>query len=577
MKTGRVEKYKNEILMPKPGKLISEYSKEVADVLKDSKSLFYRRDSKEIVEIGKIKQLDSEDFEYTGFISMEPSRFITVVEEFLTPGIMMPKKGTTLADGQFEFKSRSMGVELSRTVLESDILQKALPQINRIFTIPIPIVYKGELTFPKKGYDVRFGSWLPYDAPELSYPEMTLVEARQILKDLFSEFCFQTKEDYTNAVSALLTPYLRGLFTSFNTRTPVFFYLANRERAGKDYLAGITGIVYEGHNLEESPLCNSERNGNNTDELRKKILAALIHGRKRMHFSNNKGFIDNAVFEAVTTAEKYSDRVLGRNEILTFDNELDFSLSGNIGVGFTPDFANRCRFIRLFLDIENANLREFKNPQLHNWVTANREKIISALYALVRNWRDKGSPVGTVPFASFSQWAAICGGIMESAGYPNPCIPDKGIVSVAGDIETTEMKKLFETCYEKYKEIPIKKSEILNIITDAELFPFFDFNTKTDQMKFSTLLTRFEGRVLSDIRLILSKPNEKATRKEYTFTKQKKEKILIDFDEPVKLEEKKEEPVPDIVDKEIELSEKIEEESIDTLVQERITGPTIPL
>jgi hypothetical protein len=59
MQTGRTEKLKNEIIMPKTGKLISEYSREVAEVLKDSKSLFYRRDSKEIVEIGKIKQLDS--------------------------------------------------------------------------------------------------------------------------------------------------------------------------------------------------------------------------------------------------------------------------------------------------------------------------------------------------------------------------------------------------------------------------------------------------------------------------------------------------------------------------------------
>lgn len=542
MQTGRTERNINEIVMPKNGKLISEYSKELADVLKDAKSLFYRRDSREIVEIGKIKQLDSEEFEYTGFISMEPNRFITVIEEFVTPGVMAPIPGTKLSEGKFEFKERSMTAELSKTVLESDILQKALPQINRIFTIPVPIVYKDQLTFPQKGYDPRFGSWLPYDAPEISYPDMPLEEAKQLLKDTFKEFCFQTKQDYTNAISALLTPYLRGLFDHFNVRTPVFFYLANRERAGKDYLAGITGIVYEGHALEDSPLCNSERNGgNNSDELRKKILSALIHGRKRMHFANNKGFIDNAVFEAITTSEKHSDRILGRSEILTFDNELDFSLSGNIGVGFTPDFANRCRFIRLFLDIENANLREFKNPLLHGWVKQNRSKIISALYSLVRNWRDKGSPVGKTPFASFSQWASICGGIMEAAGYDSPCTPDVGIVSVAGDTETIEMKKLFEECYRKFKDTPVKKVDILNCIEkengESDIFNYLDMDAKADQMKFGLLLTRFEGRVLSDIRLVVTKPNEKASRKEYMFTKLKQEKNILDFDEPVTLPE----------------------------------------
>jgi len=32
---------------------------------------------------------------------------------------------------------------------------------------------------------------------------------------------------------------------------------------------------------------------------------------------------------------------------------------------------------------------------------------------------------GSVPFASFPQWAKICGGIMESAGYDNPCEQDR--------------------------------------------------------------------------------------------------------------------------------------------------------
>ena len=50
--------------------------------------------------------------------------------------------------------------------------------------------------------------------------------------------------------------------------------------------------------------------------------------------SNNKGRLNNAVFEAIITAEKYSDRILGKSELLTFDNEMEFSLSGNVGIGF---------------------------------------------------------------------------------------------------------------------------------------------------------------------------------------------------------------------------------------------------
>jgi len=43
----------------------------------------------------------------------------------------------------------------------------------------------------------------------------------------------------------------------------------------------------------------------------------MMSGRKRLHFSNNKGYINNAVFEGVITSETYSDRVLGKTRYLT--------------------------------------------------------------------------------------------------------------------------------------------------------------------------------------------------------------------------------------------------------------------
>jgi len=256
----------------------------------------------------------------------------------------------------------------------------------------------------------------------------------------------------------------------------------------------------------------------------------MISGRKRLHFANNKGFLNNAVFEAVITAEKYSDRILGRNEILTFDNELDFSISGNIGIGFTPDFANRARFIRLFLDIEDANSRSFEKPNLHKWIKDNRELILSALYSLVKNWINKGKPKGSINFTSFPEWAEICGGIMEVAGYDSPCIQDKEVLSFGGDNETKDMKRLFEIGYEKHPEEWIKKFNIKRlIIDDEELFGYLDFTKKSDQTKFGSKLTKFIGRVFSEVRLIVKDMSVRSSRQDYKFTKEivEKDKNLI--------------------------------------------------
>jgi hypothetical protein len=518
--------FKPQINLPGIGRLISTFAKEISEEIKNKNELFYRIDSKEIVELGKIKHQENEEETYTGFTTVKPNQFITIVERYVEPGMMTKNKRTE----EWEFKQHSISSELANTLLASDILKKSLPQINRIFTIPIPILYKEELTFPTKGYDPRFTSWLPEDAPGISKPEMTLEQAKEIFKEVFGEFCFQSQQDYYNALAALLTPYLRGLYPNFTTRTPVFFYLANRERAGKDYLAGITGIVYEGIDLQEAPICSAEKNGNNSEELRKKFLSNAINGRKRMHFSNNKGYIDNAVFESITTLEHYSDRLLGRNETVTIGNEMDFSLSGNVGVGFTPDFSNRCRFIHLFLDIENANAREFNKPNLHKFVLENRSKVISAMYCLVRNWKEKGMPKGTLNFASYPSWASICGGIMEAAGYGNPCIIEKTVVSVAGDAETTDMKALFETMFEQTKEEVVDKKDIIEIAGENGLFAYWDLETnKSDQTKFGTLLIKYIGRMLSDIYLIDITPSQRPSRKKFKFTKSKPEVSLINF------------------------------------------------
>lgn len=516
-KFGKREKDKEKIELPGQGILISQFAQTLVNRIKKEHVVFYRQDSRQVVELGIIKDSEGK-ISHTGFIPIKPSRFITLVERYFNPWTTIYTKN----GNSFE-QDKSMTKDIGGTVLDSLIFQEELPNINRIFTVQIPIIYKGELTFPKEGYDKRFNSWLPIDAPVIKDLEMPLEKAKEMLYDILKEFCFETSQDYTNAISALLTPFLRGLFkTGFNTRSPISYYEANRERSGKDYLAGITGILYEGHALEEPPISNGEyRSSGGNDELRKKIVSAMMSGRKRLHFSNNKGHLNNSILESVTTAEKYSDRLLGKNEIVTFDNELDFSFSGNLGITLTPDLANRTLFIKLFLDIEDANKRKFNNPNLHLWIKENRGEVLSALYSLVRNWFDNKCPKGTIPFASFPEWARVCGGIMECAGYNSPCKSNKEELGIAIDSETEDMKALFEICYKDKPDTWIKKDDIRNIIIDPSenIMPYIQWDDRSAQTKFGIKLNKFVGRIMSDIRLIVEDKSIRSSRWKYKFVK----------------------------------------------------------
>jgi len=493
---------------------ISNVCVDISKELENKNVLFYRPNSQQIVEIGSIKLKTNDEIMYTGFRVIKDKRFITLLEKYITFGEDIETK-----QGNY-FSIRSLSPNKSSIILESQILEESLPQIERIFQVPLPIIYNGKITFAKKGFDERFSSWRPFDSPEIDDLNMPLEKSREVINKVFSEFCFKSDQDKTNAIAALITPFFRGIYDTFNTRTPLYFYLGNRERVGKDYCAGITGILYDGQAIEDNPISSGDQKGNNNEELRKKITSTMISGRRSMHFANNKGYINNAILEQASTSSYWSDRLLGRNDLITLPNEIDYSLSGNIGVTYTPDFANRSRFINLFLDVEDANARRFNNPLLHKWIKDNRGLILSALYSLVRNWFDNGKKKGSIPFASFPNWAEVCGGIMESGGYDSPCKLDKEALSLAGDSETADMKQLFEICYNANTFQKLGKKDIQKLIEDEEIFSYYDFDKRTDQTNFGLKLRKYIGRVLSDIRMTIDDINKRPARQKYIFKKE---------------------------------------------------------
>ena len=503
-------KIRSKIELPGNGILISKFANELGSKFHNKDNLFFREDINEIVEVVN-----------NGFKIIKSIRFITLAERYFFPWTKIWKK-----NGDVLEITRSMPQQTAGVVLASPNFQNKLLRIKRIFTSPIPIIHEGKLTFPKKGYDKRFNSWLNFNTPVIK--KLPLNEAKDVFLYIFNEFCFQKKQDYVNAIAALITPFLRGLYPDFNERTPMFCYMANRERLGKDFCAAITGIVLEGIAIEEPPISSGEygSTGSN-DELRKKIVAVMISGRKRLHFSNNKGRLNNAVLEGFLTSRYFSDRLLGKNENVSFSNEIDVSISGNIGMTFTPDLINRSIPINFFYAEENANNRKFKNPNLHEWVLNNRDIIISSIYALIKNWYDKKMPNGKLPFASYPEWAKICGGILEAADIGNPCTKENNIQNVSLDQETDEMIQLFEYVFGEKPNEWLKKSDIKQMVIDSDesIFTYYDWDKRADQTKFGFKLDKFVGRILSDIKLVCEDITIRAARRNYKFVIEK-----ADFD-----------------------------------------------
>ena len=136
---------------------------------------------------------------------------------------------------------------------------------------------------------------------------MGLHQAIDILKDVHNEFCWKDQQSVTHALARMITPYCRGLM-GWDARFPLWHFAANRPRAGKDYLAGVTHLIYEGRTCEDAPL------DRDSEETRKRITAAMMSGRRIMHFANCQGHIQDAHFIGAITSKTFAARNLGSTE-----------------------------------------------------------------------------------------------------------------------------------------------------------------------------------------------------------------------------------------------------------------------
>lgn len=423
-------------------------------------------------------------------------------------------------DGLLQKVFKSPTEQHIKLLMESDEFVKSLPVVNRFMKFPLPFLDENNcFLVPESGYDSRLQAFFTADCPQIEF--MGLENAKKKLDEALSGFLFQEEMDKIIARAYILTPACRGLFKRITCRTPLFLLMANRERAGKDYLGGVQGILYEGEAVEDTAFCTGEKGQQNNEELRKKITTSMLLGRRRLHSANNKGFINNAILEQFLTTENWTDRVLGRNQQVTLTNEMDVSLSANMGLSYTPDLWHRSRAINLFFAEEDPNAREFPIPDLHGYIKENRGEFLSATFTLLKSWIDSGQPeYKNVKFTSFPEWARVVGNVMVHHGLGNPTVELQSD-SVGGDKATAEIKRLFENLYEQHGEAELSMKELIGIIAENQggwqIFTSFDLTNAGDRAKLSKLIRKYIGRIFSEIKLEVDDSSKRADKQKLSF------------------------------------------------------------
>lgn len=331
----------------------------------------------------------------------------------------------------------------SATLLDTDEFLNRIPQLNGVARVRCPVKGgDGSIRLMERGYDESSGL---YCCDEIEFDkDWSCEKAIELFDELLCEFDFpdgKWAESRSGGVqvAAILGSFCRHLFSPGETR-PMMFYIGNLSGAGKSLLVSMALAAMEGMGSSTNiPLLN----GGRVDEAELgKILAKAAQDQESVLWLDDapRNLKCNAL-NSFVTAQRHKGRILGKPGGYDEEAVTQVFLTGNL-VEVTPDLMRRSLICELFAtqDPQSKQVKLELTPQLLSSL-AWRKKLLSASWALVRDWQESGAATLANPKPKgFQGWVGLIGGMLTSAGLPDiGVVPD---LPMAGDTQGEEVRKL---------------------------------------------------------------------------------------------------------------------------------------
>ena len=171
-----------------------------------------------------------------------------------------------------------------------------------------------------------------------------------LTEEWLGDFPFASPADKANAIAVPLTMTGRMFFTL----VPLFVFDASTAGSGKGLLVTTISLIATG---EPPQVMELPADG---EEQRKKITSALLAGQELIMWDESH-VIAGRTLAAILTAEKYSDRLLGGNKLISVVNRFTQVALGN-NVEVWGDMKRRVVPSRLVPDTEHPEHRDRLPP-----------------------------------------------------------------------------------------------------------------------------------------------------------------------------------------------------------------------
>jgi hypothetical protein len=401
------------------------------------------------------------DREKGRIVPLTPQRFRSYVEEYCITAKYLGVDET----GKTKWLTKTMTREVAQGVLESDAFCSQQRKLSRVAQAPMAVMRhsgpeNGRIVLLHPGYDAESGVYT-IDGPVKVEPDITLEAARRVLVELFKEFPFGDRKADGNSrgmavtISAMLSLFGVGLLGPLTSRLH-FVNTANTVGSGKSLLA----------KLAICPVFGPARvrvKGDNPEELKKELATAAIDGDAYFFIDDLEGTLRSQELNAFMTSSTVGGRMLGRlGGGFTAEKQCVVFITGN-NLKLSTDIERRTLRVGLYTENFDVQEREITNPIDEAWLCrpSERGKILSALWALVREWDRAGRPKAGRVLRGFEEWCSVFGGIVIHAGFGDPCEPAP-LDDNSGSNERADMLALVEALGEDMKGAdgqPVRRKE----------------------------------------------------------------------------------------------------------------------
>ena len=302
-------------------------------------------------------------------------------------------------DGETKITLTLLSEQHAKLFLAADE-RSVLPSVESVVTCPI--LYRdvtGSLQVHNDGYQPHTRIFVA-NPRKTSVPNVPLAEAIATIKELVSEFQFESPAHRSRAIMSFITPALvfSGLLGG---RPPVDVAEADDSQAGKGYRQKLICAVYG-----ETPALVAQRTGG-VGSLDESFQEALIRGRPFIVLDNLRGKLDSTYLEAYLTAPAtIGARGFGRAEVeVNVARFLTFISSNDLQI--TRDMANRSSIVRIRKQPADFIYSVYgpEKKDIVSWVVENQPYYLGCVYRIVQEWFAQGCPVIEGSDHDFRWWA----------------------------------------------------------------------------------------------------------------------------------------------------------------------------